>query len=128
MLGWECTRNYSYGNGIGFFIKWKEILIKSIYQALVSCSIGVFKIPPISFHDLQCMLISWLWWANSDSRSIHWLFKPTKMGGLGFKDLKVFNKAMLSKACWHLIMCVTSFTTKVFKVKYFNDSWVFESW
>ena len=41
-------------------------------------------------------------------------------GGLGFKDLKAFNLAMLGKQCWRLLSKEHSQFFKVFKGKYFK--------
>ena len=60
-------------------------------------------------------------------------------GGLGFKDLKAFNLAMLGKQCWRLLSKDHSLFFKVFKGKYFkyksflqaevgnNPSWAWRS-
>ena len=40
-------------------------------------------------------------------------------GGLGFKNLKLFNMALLAKQDWHLQMGGESLVYKVLKAKYF---------
>ena len=40
-------------------------------------------------------------------------------GGMGFKDLKVFNLALLAKLGWQLSKNLNSLTHRVFKAKYF---------
>ena len=43
------------------------------------------------------------------------------MGGMGFKDLKSFNKALSAKQGWRLQTNSHSLFTRVFKAKYFPD-------
>jgi hypothetical protein len=40
-------------------------------------------------------------------------------GGLGFRDLVCFNKALLAKQCWRLLQYPESMTAKIIKAKYY---------
>ncbi|XP_019196029.1 PREDICTED: uncharacterized protein LOC109189860 [Ipomoea nil] len=56
------------------------------------------------------------WWG------IHWmawdkLSKPKKFGGLGFKDLRAFNLAMLGKQRWRFLTNPQSLVARVYKAK-----------
>lgn len=42
-------------------------------------------------------------------------------GGLGFRNLRDFNLAMLGKQCWRLITNADSLVARVYKAKYYAD-------
>ncbi|XP_065622825.1 uncharacterized mitochondrial protein AtMg00310-like [Quercus suber] len=46
---------------------------------------------------------------------------PKSKGGIGFKDLKAFNLALLAKQGWRLNQHPDSLTHRVFKAKYFLE-------
>jgi len=63
----------------------------------------------------------------SNNSKIHWM-SWTKMGrsksirGLGFRDLVVFNKALLAKQGWRIMQEPNSMATQILKAKYFPSS------
>lgn len=42
-------------------------------------------------------------------------------GGLGFRNLESFNKALLAKQCWRLMTNPTSMSARILKEKYFKQ-------
>ncbi|XP_031124214.1 uncharacterized protein LOC116026927 [Ipomoea triloba] len=64
------------------------------------------------------------WWGSGNERGIHWkawdrLCIPKKYGGLGFKDLRALNRAMLEKQAWRFLTRPQSLVARVYKAKYF---------
>ena len=63
---------------------------------------------------------------DGDQRKTHWIawekFTRCKgRGGLGFRDLKTFNQALLAKQAWRLIEFPDSLCAKLLKAKYFPN-------
>jgi hypothetical protein len=73
------------------------------------------------------------WWGHKDNTSrIHWMSwermgTSKAKGGLGFRDLEVFNKALLSKQIWRLMQAPDSLAAKILKAKYYPSSSILEA-
>lgn len=104
----------------------KEILIKSVVQAILQYAMSIFKIPMSLCRSIE-QKIARFWWQNdSKMLGIHWkswdLLKDRKdNGGLGFRDLMAFNKALLAKQAWRLIHCPLSLWSQLCKGLYFHS-------
>lgn len=99
-------------------------MIKAIAQAIPIYAMSVFKLPLSFCDDLQKIIAQFWWSQNSYSRSIHWLpclklCLSKKNGGLGFRDLSSFNRALIAKQCWRLISFPNSLVSKSIKAKYY---------
>jgi hypothetical protein len=59
------------------------------------------------------------WWGiENGKKKLHWrywqwLMTPKALGGLGFRDLVIFNQAMLARQGWHLLIEPTSLAARV---------------
>ncbi|KAM6599952.1 hypothetical protein CsatA_019561 [Cannabis sativa] len=103
----------------------KEVLVKTVAQALPSYAMSVFLLPIDTCNKLEGMMAKF-WWRSDSSKShgVHWkswqqLTKHKHFGGLGFRDLRDFNLSMLGKQAWRLIVNETSLVSRLYKARYF---------
>lgn len=104
----------------------KETLIKAVGQAIPQYAMSIFKVP-ISICKSIERRISQFWWKNSEAKTgLHWrrweLLKVRKdAGGLGFKDMANFNRALLGKLAWRLAQNQNSLWCRLLKGIYFPN-------
>ena len=105
----------------------KEVLLKSVAQALPTYVMSCFLLPQDIIRKLTSA-ISRFWWSTKDNnRGLHWIAwakicTPKDQGRLGFRDFKNFNLALLAKQLWRLIQYPNSLFARVLKGRYFRNS------
>ncbi|XP_060972141.1 uncharacterized protein LOC133038108 [Cannabis sativa] len=104
----------------------KEVLLKSVAQALPSSVMSVFLLTKEICSNLEG-LISKFWWkshANSSSKGVSWmswkrLCRHKYDGGIGFRDLHNYNLAFLGKQGWRLLNNKNSLVSRIYKARYY---------
>lgn len=116
------------GWGHGFLSKaGREVLLKAVIQAIPSYTMSVFLLPNNLVREIEVVMNSFWWKGDSGSSSgIRWkswnrLCAPKKWGGLGFRSLRDFNVALLSRQSWNIINNPSTLAAKVLKAKYFSN-------
>lgn len=106
----------------------KETLIKSVAQALPTYAMNVFLLPVEITKDIERSLTKY-WWdtGQSNGSRISWMSwdrmtKHKNAGGLGFRDFKDFNLAMLGKQGWRFLTNPNNLVSRVYKAIYFKDT------
>jgi hypothetical protein len=105
----------------------KEVVIKSVLQSIPSYVMSVYLIPEATIKEIERMFNSFWWGGGSNNGGIKWLAWdqmtfPREYGGLGFRNLHLFNMAMVAKQGWNFIKKPNSLVAKVYKARYFPNS------
>lgn len=104
----------------------KEVLIKSVLQAIPAYSMSVFKMLVLFLKEIETLLARFWWCHKGEGKGIHWktwkyMGSVKNQGGLGFRDLCSFNRALLAKQVWRMIEDPHSLVSRIFKQKYFPN-------
>ncbi|KAJ9536525.1 LOW QUALITY PROTEIN: hypothetical protein OSB04_un000277 [Centaurea solstitialis] len=83
-------------------------LVVSVLQSLQLYWMQIFMFPAVVVHDIEKCLRDFLWAQGDSSRGkckVAWslVCRPRNCGGLGFKRLTVWNRALLAKNLWSIL-------------------------
>uniref|UniRef100_A0A803NT31 Reverse transcriptase domain-containing protein n=1 Tax=Cannabis sativa TaxID=3483 RepID=A0A803NT31_CANSA len=121
---WEKLQGWK----IGLFSQaGREVLIKSIIQAIPVYLMSSFRMTKGLIREIQA-LIARFWWGSTETKhQIHWgdwekLCIDKWSGGMGFRNLEDFNQALLAKQGWKLVTNLDSLFAQVLKALYYPNS------
>ena len=102
----------------------REVLIKAVAQAIPTYAMRCFKLPFSLCHEIEAMVKKFFWGQWGDKRKIHWvkwseLTKSKLEGGMGFRDLTLFNDSHIAKQAWWLLRNEDTLFFKIFKARFF---------
>lgn len=114
ILSWK-NRFISFGGRI--------VLLNSILNSIPIFFLSYFKMPPGVWKKLVSLQRNFLWGGCSEARKIPWVrwsevCKPKTEGGLGVRDLRVFNLALLGKWRWRLLSDGSSLWRDIIVARY----------
>jgi ribonuclease HI len=85
---------------------------------------SIFKFSEGLCDELMKLTRDFWWGDEKEKRKVHWMCweKVTKrkgQGGMGFRDLRLFNQALLARQAWRLIAFPDSLCARLLKAKYY---------
>lgn len=105
----------------------KATMLQAVLSATPSYAMSAFELPVGLCKQIQSAFTRFWWDAADGKQKISWiswdtLTKPKKLGGLGFRDIRIFNQALLAKIAWRLITNPTCLLARVLLGKYCQNS------
>ncbi|XP_059437076.1 uncharacterized protein LOC132170205 [Corylus avellana] len=126
---WKCLQDWK----LNFLSQaGKEILLKAVIQAIPTYCMSIFKLPKVLCLEINSLMMKFFWGHKEKENKIHWM-SWSKMslskaqGGLGFRDIVSFNKALLAKQIWRLWKYPDSLIAKIMKAKYYPECSVLDA-
>jgi hypothetical protein len=112
---------------------WKEkhlsfagrgILIRAVIQALPTYLMSCFMLPKAMCEKIEKAICRFWWGSTEGHNKVHWrarkdILKSKFQGGQGFREMHIFNKALLAKQVWRLHTNPLSLISLCLKAKYY---------
>ncbi|XP_026377852.1 uncharacterized protein LOC113272180 [Papaver somniferum] len=124
----------------------KTTQLNSVLITMSMYHMKVLKLPDTTIHHMEQLHRNYWWNSSSNHRKKHFISWekmnfPKRLGGLGLKQLRHYNSAMLAKLSWNIIHSPDDHYVQLLKSKYFpyhdikcepppnikNSSWIWQS-
>lgn len=101
----------------------KLTMLKSVLTAIPTYAMSCFQLPMSLCKRIQSTLTRFWWDDTTDKRKMCWvawdkLTKPKASGGLGLRDIQIFNQALLGKVAWRILTVPNCLLARVLTGKY----------
>ncbi|XP_058776799.1 uncharacterized protein LOC131651145 [Vicia villosa] len=111
------------GLGINFHKSGRITLLKSVLSSLAIFTMSFYKVPSRVVKNFTSIQNKFLWGGVEEKRKIHWVkwsdvTLPFEDGGLGVKNINLFNFALLCKWRWRILEGSNSLWYKVLKSRF----------
>jgi hypothetical protein len=106
----KVKNRFSKWRGKNLSMGGRVLLLRSVLSAIPVFYLSFFRAPSGIVSKLESLFKQFLWGGNEESRRVNWL-KWEKVcldkenGGLGIKNIKAFNVALLGKWVWRKKVC-----------------------
>ncbi|KAH1083260.1 hypothetical protein J1N35_023021 [Gossypium stocksii] len=110
----------------------REVFIKAVLQAIPTYAMACFLLPKSLCMELENIMSGFWWMKNHGKSGMHWgdwkaLSALKEDGSMGFRNLSLFNIALLAKQGWRLLRFPNSLLACTLTAKYYKDSNFFKS-
>lgn len=108
----------------------KEIIIKLGFMVMPIHAMICFCFPKKTCKNLKSAMATF-WWMSSEDKgkiqclSVDKLFVTKALGGMGFKDIELFNQSLLAKQAWRILSNQSSLLSQFLKSRYFPSGTFF---
>jgi hypothetical protein len=104
----------------------REVFLKTVIQAIPTYGMSCFKLTKKVCKTLMSIIAKYWWSSSLDRSSLHWvswniLTTPKVKGGMGFRELELFNLALLGKHGWRFLNNPDTLCSRVLKGRYYPD-------
>ncbi|GAU37643.1 hypothetical protein TSUD_220690 [Trifolium subterraneum] len=84
---------------------------------------SVYLVPDSTIKDIERLMNSFWWGGGNNNKGIRWLAQDrmthTKaQGGMGFRDLHIFNLALIAKQGWHMMTKPHTLVAKLYRARW----------
>lgn len=110
-----------------FSMAGKEVLIKSIGQAIPNYVMSICRFPKKLCDEITKSFARFWWGSNNRKRKMHWcrwdkFCLPKSLGDLNFRDVEGFNQTLIAKQVWRILINLESLVSRFLKGIYFSDT------
>ncbi|XP_073050881.1 uncharacterized protein [Primulina eburnea] len=98
-------------------------LIRSVLQGVECYWMSILPLPDGVIEKIYGLCRSFFWLSKQPSISWKKICRPIESGRLGLRDLRAWNKALLSKVLWNIHEKKDTLWIKWVNLYYFNDFW-----
>lgn len=104
----------------------RDVLRKANAQAVPTYPMSCFRLTAPICKKTKTYISNFWWGSSVDSHKLHWqrwtkLTRSKGEGGMGSRDMPLFNQAMLGKQGWRLLTRPNSLCARVLKGKYYPN-------
>lgn len=105
----------------------KATMLQSVLSAIPSFAMTCFELPLSLCKRIESVLIRFWWDEKDGERKICWISwdkitQPKSLGGLGFRDIRDFNHALLAKIAWRILTAPDCLLARILLGKYCHKS------